>query len=191
MFNLCPGNAQGIADINSAMHLSAQIIISFLNGTSGWQSVGTAAESDPFLSVDGGLIIAAHAADIARHRPGARDRDDAISRQQARTRGRAMRSERLQEAGALLEADPPPHSDAWLELGERLEQRGFGLPEPAVARLEGLGYRHRNAGQNPSQRLRRRSRRRHRPRRRLEARSGMARRIRRERRNRRHPRIGK
>jgi len=63
LFNLCPGNAQGIADINSAMHLSAQIIISFLNGTSDWQSVGTAAESDPFLSVDGGLIIAAHAAD--------------------------------------------------------------------------------------------------------------------------------
>ena len=62
-FNLCPGNAQGIADINSAMHDSAQIIVSFLNGTSDWQSVGTAAESDPFLSVDGGLIVAAHAAD--------------------------------------------------------------------------------------------------------------------------------
>ncbi len=29
------------------------------NGTSAWQSVGTAAESDPFLSVDGGLIVAA------------------------------------------------------------------------------------------------------------------------------------
>jgi uncharacterized protein (TIGR03437 family) len=62
-FNLCPGNAQGIADINSAMHDSAQIIVAFLNGTTDWQSVGTAAESDPFLSVDGGLIVAAHAAD--------------------------------------------------------------------------------------------------------------------------------
>lgn len=60
---LCPGSAQGIADINSAMHDSAQIILSFLNGTSAWQTVGTAAESDPFLSVDGGLIVAAHAAD--------------------------------------------------------------------------------------------------------------------------------
>ncbi len=63
LFSLCPGNAQGIADINSAMHETAQIIVSFLNGTNDWQSVGTAPENDPFLSVDGGLIIAAHAAD--------------------------------------------------------------------------------------------------------------------------------
>jgi uncharacterized protein (TIGR03437 family) len=63
LFSLCPGNAQGIADIDSAMHDSAQIIVSFLNGTNDWQSVGTAAESDPFLSVDGGLIVAARAAD--------------------------------------------------------------------------------------------------------------------------------
>lgn len=62
-FNLCPGNAQGIADINSAMHDSAQMILSFFNGTTAWQSVGTAAEDDPFLSIDGGLIVAAHAAD--------------------------------------------------------------------------------------------------------------------------------
>jgi len=63
LFNLCPGNARGIADIDSASHDSAQIIVSFLNGTSDWQSVGMAAENDPFLSVDGGLILAAHAAD--------------------------------------------------------------------------------------------------------------------------------
>src|SRR5580698_675997 len=62
-FGLCPSDAQGIANIDSAMHDSAQIIVSFLNGTDAWQSVGTAAESDPFLSVDGGLIVAAHAAD--------------------------------------------------------------------------------------------------------------------------------
>ncbi len=31
--------------------------------------------------------------------------------------------ERLQQAAALLDADPPPHSDAWLELAEEL-QRG-------------------------------------------------------------------
>lgn len=60
---LCPASAKGIADIDSATHASAQIIVSFLNGTNAWQSVGTAAESDPFLSVDGGLVIAAHAAD--------------------------------------------------------------------------------------------------------------------------------
>jgi uncharacterized protein (TIGR03437 family) len=62
-FDLCPGNAQGIADINSATHDSAQIIVSFFNGTDAWQSVGTAAENDKFLSVDGGLIVASHAAD--------------------------------------------------------------------------------------------------------------------------------
>lgn len=62
-FGLCPGDAKGIANIDSAMHDSAQIILSFLNGTDAWQSVGTAAESDPFLSVDGGLIVAARAAD--------------------------------------------------------------------------------------------------------------------------------
>jgi uncharacterized protein (TIGR03437 family) len=60
LFNLCPADAMGIAKIDSAMHDSAQIIVSFLNGTSDWQSVGTAAENDPFLSVDGGVIIAAH-----------------------------------------------------------------------------------------------------------------------------------
>ncbi len=65
VFNLCPLSAQGIADINSPMHDSALIIVSFLNGTDAWQSVGTAAENDPFLSVDGGLIVAAHAASDA------------------------------------------------------------------------------------------------------------------------------
>jgi len=63
IFNLCPADAKGIADIDSPMHDSARIIISFLNGTDDWQSVGTAAENDPFLSVDGALIVAAHAAD--------------------------------------------------------------------------------------------------------------------------------
>ncbi len=59
-FGLCPGNAKGIADIDSASHESAQMIVSFFNGTNAWQSVGTAAEKDPFLSVDGGLIVAAY-----------------------------------------------------------------------------------------------------------------------------------
>lgn len=63
IFNLCPSSAKGIADIDSPMHEAAQIIVSFLNGTDAWQSVGTAAENDKFLSVDGGLIVATHAAD--------------------------------------------------------------------------------------------------------------------------------
>jgi uncharacterized protein (TIGR03437 family) len=61
--NLCPGSAPGIADIKSATHDSARIIVSFLGGTSDWESVGTAAENNPFLSVDGGLIVEARAAD--------------------------------------------------------------------------------------------------------------------------------
>jgi uncharacterized protein (TIGR03437 family) len=63
VFDLCPANAPGIADIESAAHDSAQIITSFLGGTSAWQSVGTAAEDNSFLSVDGGLIVAALAPD--------------------------------------------------------------------------------------------------------------------------------
>jgi uncharacterized protein (TIGR03437 family) len=63
VFDLCPANAPGIADIESATHDSAQIITSFLGGTSAWQSVGTAPEDNPFLSVDGGLIVAAYSAD--------------------------------------------------------------------------------------------------------------------------------
>jgi uncharacterized protein (TIGR03437 family) len=63
VFNLCPAKAPGIADIESATHNSAQIIVSFLGGTSHWQSVGTAADNNPFLSVNGGLIVEARAAD--------------------------------------------------------------------------------------------------------------------------------
>jgi uncharacterized protein (TIGR03437 family) len=62
-FGLCPADAQGIANIDSAMHESAQIIVSFFNGTDAWQSVGTAAEQDKFLSVDGGAIVTEQAAD--------------------------------------------------------------------------------------------------------------------------------
>jgi uncharacterized protein (TIGR03437 family) len=60
---LCSSSAQGIANITSAMHESAQMIVSFLNGTSAWQNVGVAAEKDPFLSVDGGLIVETRNAD--------------------------------------------------------------------------------------------------------------------------------
>lgn len=62
---LCPSSATGIADITSASHESAEIITSFLSGTTAWQSVGTAAEDDPFLSVDGGLLVGAQSANAA------------------------------------------------------------------------------------------------------------------------------
>ena len=60
---LCSSSAQGIANISSAMHPSARMMVSFFNDTDDWKSVGVAAESDPFLSVDGGLIVTARTAD--------------------------------------------------------------------------------------------------------------------------------
>jgi uncharacterized protein (TIGR03437 family) len=60
---LCPFNARGIANISSATHDAARMIVSFFNGTDDWRSIGVAAENDPFLSIDGGLIVTAHAAD--------------------------------------------------------------------------------------------------------------------------------
>jgi len=60
---LCTPDAQGIANIPSATHPSAQMIVSFFNGTDDWKNVGVAAENDPFLSVDGGLIVEARTAD--------------------------------------------------------------------------------------------------------------------------------
>jgi len=60
---LCTANAQGIANISSQMHPSARLIVSFFNGTDDWKSIGVAAEIDPFLSVDGGLIVTARTTD--------------------------------------------------------------------------------------------------------------------------------
>ena len=60
---LCSSSAKGIANINSAMHESAQMIVSFFNGTDAWKNIGVAAENDPFLSVDGGLIVEVRNAD--------------------------------------------------------------------------------------------------------------------------------
>lgn len=55
---LCQANAAGIAAIQSASDPTAQIVTSFLNGTNAWQSVGSAAEDNVFLGVDGGLDVA-------------------------------------------------------------------------------------------------------------------------------------
>ncbi len=51
-------NHQGIADIDSAAHLSAQIVRSFLADTAAWQSVGYPPSADPFLSRYGGALMA-------------------------------------------------------------------------------------------------------------------------------------
>jgi uncharacterized protein (TIGR03437 family) len=54
---LCPADANGIADITSASHPTAQIMVSFLNGTSQWQTVGQAAEQNSLLATLGGLYM--------------------------------------------------------------------------------------------------------------------------------------
>jgi uncharacterized protein (TIGR03437 family) len=53
----CSGH-QGIADINTPSHLTAQIVRSFLSDTLAWQSLGTAPSQDPFLKADGGTLLA-------------------------------------------------------------------------------------------------------------------------------------
>jgi len=51
-------NHQGIADIDSASHLSAQIVRSFLADTTAWQSLGAQPSNDPYLSPNGGALLA-------------------------------------------------------------------------------------------------------------------------------------
>src|SRR5581483_7417097 len=62
---LCGPNAIGVANMNSATHETAQIMVSFLNGDTTWQTVGTAAELDHFLSTNGGLIVEARTSNNA------------------------------------------------------------------------------------------------------------------------------
>jgi uncharacterized protein (TIGR03437 family) len=51
-------NAEGrLADMTSDAHLSARILMSFLNGTDEWRSIGSAATDDAFLKTRRGLTI--------------------------------------------------------------------------------------------------------------------------------------
>jgi pimeloyl-ACP methyl ester carboxylesterase len=52
-------NPEGIAYIDSPSHLSAQIVRSFLANTTAWETVGGPPSQDPYLSVNGGLLLAA------------------------------------------------------------------------------------------------------------------------------------
>jgi uncharacterized protein (TIGR03437 family) len=59
---LCPANAIGIAKISSPSDDTARILLSFLNGTADWQSIGTAPEQNSFLQAGGGLLVRARTA---------------------------------------------------------------------------------------------------------------------------------
>ncbi len=65
----CPPNAKGISKIASATDDTARILISFLNGTTDWQSIGTAPEQNSFLQNGSGLIARARTAADARINP--------------------------------------------------------------------------------------------------------------------------
>ncbi|PYT27849.1 MAG: hypothetical protein DMG58_19525 [Acidobacteria bacterium] len=53
----CDFHAKGIAKIRSATDDNARFMVSFLNGTADWQTIGESAEQNKFLSVDGGLYV--------------------------------------------------------------------------------------------------------------------------------------
>jgi uncharacterized protein (TIGR03437 family) len=51
-------NAGGIANVNSTTQNTGQIVRSFLAGTTDWESIGTAASADPYLSKNGAMFFA-------------------------------------------------------------------------------------------------------------------------------------
>jgi uncharacterized protein (TIGR03437 family) len=51
-------NSAGIANVTSESHLTAEIVRSFLAGTSDWQSIGTTPATDGYLSKNGGMFFA-------------------------------------------------------------------------------------------------------------------------------------
>ncbi len=61
----CDFDSLGIAVFRSATQDPARIVISFLNGTPDWQSIGQAAEQNSLLSANGGLYVTVRSANDA------------------------------------------------------------------------------------------------------------------------------
>lgn len=61
----CGFNSLGIAVFRANTQDPARIILSFLDGTSDWLSVGVAAEQNALLSANGGLYVTLRSADDA------------------------------------------------------------------------------------------------------------------------------
>ena len=59
---LCPPNAPGIANAVAATDANAALVLSFLNDTNAWQSIGQAAGQNQLLSTGGGLEARAKSA---------------------------------------------------------------------------------------------------------------------------------
>ena len=56
---LCPIGSNGIAEARAATDLNAAMVLSFLNDTPDWQTLGQAAEQNQLLSTGGGLLARA------------------------------------------------------------------------------------------------------------------------------------
>jgi uncharacterized protein (TIGR03437 family) len=56
-FGLCPGSAPPIAAIGDATNVVGQIIVSFLTGTTAWQTLGQAIEANAFGATVGGINL--------------------------------------------------------------------------------------------------------------------------------------
>ena len=69
MTGFCPPNAKGIAKLISATDDNSRIIVSFLNGTSDWQSVGAPIEQNSFLQNGSGILVRARTAADAKLEP--------------------------------------------------------------------------------------------------------------------------
>lgn len=64
-FHLCGDTAKGIAQLTTESDANTRIVLSFLNGTTEWMTIGTAAEDNAFLSQNGGLAVVRHDANDA------------------------------------------------------------------------------------------------------------------------------
>ena len=65
----CPPNAKGISKVTAASDENARILVSFLNGTVEWQSIGQAPEQNSFLQNGSGLLVRVRTAADARLDP--------------------------------------------------------------------------------------------------------------------------
>jgi uncharacterized protein (TIGR03437 family) len=65
----CQPNAKGIARVTSADDDNARIIVSFLDGTADWQSIGAPIEQNSFLRNGGGLLVRARTVGDERIEP--------------------------------------------------------------------------------------------------------------------------
>jgi uncharacterized protein (TIGR03437 family) len=58
LFGLCAFDARSVVAVRSANEPQARLLLSFLNGTNEWMSIGTGVSDDPQLSTNGGVYAA-------------------------------------------------------------------------------------------------------------------------------------